>query len=366
MQVLNSSGTLNRLTVTGTTFGGMDTTFGSDALLIESSGTAVMNVTVNSNTFTSARGDHFQYSNTTAAQAGDVVFTNNTITNAHPAVVGGGGGIRVVGGNNTGQNGSITFNVSGNTMRGARGTAIAVNKLGGTGTYSGKIANNVVGVAGVQGSGSLEGSGIFVLSDGGGTYTASITGNTVRQYDNDGIFMQTGGSGVVGNGTMNVTVTGNTVTEPEPQAAGALATNGFHLNGGTTVGDTYQITLTLSGNTLVGSGQDTIPAGSTFGDFRLRQRQSTTVHLPGYAGGATNVAAVVTFIQGLNPGAETGVASTNSPPGGGFVSPLHSAPGGVEAAISPPPATTLTAAEVQPILAEAVRRWVATGLSEDQ
>jgi hypothetical protein len=131
--------------------------------------------------------------------------------------------------------------------------------------------------------------------------------------------MQTGGSGVIGSGTMNVTVTGNTVTEPETQAPGALATNGFHLNGGTTVGDTYQICLNLSGNTLAGSGQDTIPPGSTFGDFRLRQRQSTTVRLPGYAGGATDVAAVVTFLQGQNPGGESGVASANSPPGGGFV-----------------------------------------------
>jgi hypothetical protein len=319
MQVLNSSGTLNRLTVSGTTFGAMDTTFGSDALLVESSGTAVMNVTVDSNTFTSARGDQFQYSNTTAATAGDVVFTNNTITNTHPAVVGGGGGVRVVGGNNTGQNGNITFNVSSNSIQGARGTALAVNKLGGTGTYSGTIANNVIGATGVQGSGSLEGSGIFVLSDGGGTYTASITGNNVRQYDNDGIFMQTGGSGVIGSGAMNLTVTGNTVTEPETQVAGALATNGFHLNGGTTVGDTYQICLQLSGNTLAGSGQDTIPAGSTFGDFRLRQRQSTTVRLPGYAGGATDAAAAVTFVQGLNPGGESGVAAVNSPPGGGFV-----------------------------------------------
>ena len=315
MQVLNSSGTLNRLTISGTTFGAMSTATGSDALLIESSGTAVMNVTANTNTFTSARGDHFQYSNTTAAQAGDVVFTNNTITNAHPAVVGGGGGIRVVGGNNSGQNGNITFNVSGNSIQGARGTALAVNKLGGTGTYSGTIANNLVGATGIQGSGSLEGSGIFVLSDGGGTYTASITGNTVRQFDNDGIFMQTGGSGVIGTGAMNVTVTGNTVTEPETQVSGDLATNGFHLNGGTIGGDAYQICLNLSGNTLAGSGQDTIPGGSTFGDFRLRQRQSTTVRLPGYAGAATDTAAVVAFIQGQNPGGESGVAAFSS---GGF------------------------------------------------
>ena len=167
------------------------------------------------------------------------MFTNNTITNAHPAVVGGGGGIRR--GRREQQRRRTATSRS--TSRATRCEAPAArrspcNKLGGTGTYSGTIANNIVGATGVQGSGSLEGSGIFVLSDGGGTYTASITGNTVRQYDNDGIFMQTGGSGVIGSGTMNVTVTGNTVTEPETQVSGALATNGFHLNGGATVGDT--------------------------------------------------------------------------------------------------------------------------------
>ena len=63
-------------------------------------------------------------------------------------------------------------------------------------------------------SGSSEGSGIFVLTDGSGPYTAAITGNTVRQYGNFGIFFQTGGSGVIGSGNMKVTATGNTVTNP--------------------------------------------------------------------------------------------------------------------------------------------------------
>ena len=165
-------------------------------------------------------------------------------------------------------------------------------------------------MTGVSGSGSATGSGIFVLAGGTGTYTASITGNQVRQYGDHGIFAQADGAGVVGNAAMNLTVTGNTVTEPA--AGGGPATNGFHLFGGTTPGDTSQVCVALSGNTLAGSGQ----SGT---DFRLRQRQSATVRLPGYAGSATDAAAVVAFIQGQNPGAETGAANVQSPPGGGFV-----------------------------------------------
>ena len=149
-----------------------------------------------------------------------------------------------------------------------------------------------------------------MLAGGTGTYTASITGNQVRQYGDHGIFAQADGAGVAGNAAMNLTVTGNTVTEPA--AGGGPATNGFHLNAGTSPGDTSQVCVELSGNTLAGSGQ----SGT---DFRLRQRRTTTVRLPGYLGNATDEAAVVAFIQAQNPGAETGEANENMPPGGGFV-----------------------------------------------
>ncbi|MBP7675231.1 MAG: putative Ig domain-containing protein [Thermoanaerobaculia bacterium] len=312
--VVNTTGTLNRITVTGSTFGTMNAATGSDGLLIESLGTAVINATVQNNFFTAAVGDHFQYS-VNSSVTGDVVFTGNTISNSMTAVSGG-GGIRFVGGSNVGGiNAGMTFDVSNNTIRDSRGTAIAVNKLGGTGSYTGSIANNQVGVAAALNSGSAEGSGIFFLTDGGGTYVVSVTGNQVRQYGNYGIFMQTGGSGVVGNGNIRATVTGNTVSNPGNLV---FAKNGFQLNGGVSPGDTYSICLTLGGagalaNSFTGTGTD----GGT--DFRLRQRQSTTVRLPGYAGGATDTAAVVSFVQGNNGGSPTGSAAVSSPPGGGFL-----------------------------------------------
>ena len=63
---------------------------------------------------------------------------------------------------------------------------------------------------------------------------------------------------------------------------------------------------------ITGTGTD----GGT--DFRLRQRQSTTVFLPGYAGANNDDAAVVAFAQGNNGGTPTGSAANTVPTGGGF------------------------------------------------
>jgi len=52
---------------------------------------------------------------------------------------------------------------------------------------------------------------------------------------------------------------------------------------------------------------------------RLRQRQSTTLRLPGYAGAPTDTTAVQNFVVANNPsGGASAIASVNSPPGGGY------------------------------------------------
>jgi hypothetical protein len=288
---------------------------GDNALSIESLNSAVINTTVQNSFFTAALGTHInRVLNGTGAS--DTVITGNTISNTGVAAVSGGGAaIRVFGGNNTGINANATFNIANNTMRDSRGAALAVNKLGGMGVFNGTITVNTVGVAGVANSGSSEGSGIFTLTDGSGPYTATLTGNTSRQYGNFGIFVQTGGSGVIGNGDMKVTATGNTVANPGTLV---FAKNGAQLNGGVTPGDTYEVCLTLGGagalaNAITSTGTD----GGT--DFRLRQRQATTVYLPGYVGANSNDAAVVSFVQGNNGGTPTGSATNTVPTGGGFL-----------------------------------------------
>src|SRR6185295_11313871 len=242
LTVINTTGVLNRLTVTNTTFGAMSTATGDDAMAVEARNAAVMNVTVQNSFFTSARGDHFQLSLLNTATA-DLVFTGNTVTNNHPAVVSGGGGIRVTGGG-AGSNVTSTFDISNNAIRDSLGTALGVTKGAGSGTFTGTINGNTIGVPGIPDSGSVQGSGISVTHSESGSTSASITNNAVYQYGNFGIFLQTGGTAVVGSGSLKSVVTGNVVANPGTLA---FVKNGFHLNAGTLPGDTYQVCLTLGG-----------------------------------------------------------------------------------------------------------------------
>ena len=327
--VVNTSGTLNRITFNGTMFGANSTTDGSDGILVEGQNNAVVNTTVQNGTFTSTRGDHFQLNLTDTAST-DLVFTGNNITNAHPAVVSGGGGIRLTGGS-AGGNVTATYNFSNNIMRDSNGTAIGVTKGAGAGTFSGTINNNQIGVAATANSGSFAGSGISVITAEQGSSTVAITNNQVRQYNNFGIIVQAGGLPTVGSGSLNATVTGNTISNP---GTAIFAKNGFQLNSGTVPNDAFQVCLAFGGagalaNSLTGTGTD----GGT--DFRLRQRQSTTVRLPGYGGANNDDAAVVAFAQANNDpvSTPTGSATNTVPTGGGFV-------GGAACATPPAPAAS--------------------------
>lgn len=324
LRIANQSGTLDRLTISNSTFGGSSSAAAiqNDASVqIESTESALVNVTVQNSFFTSAAGNHFNRVLGGPA-ASDLVFTGNTISNVHPSVSSDGGGIRLAGGSDISAiNPSATFNISGNVLRDVTGNALEVSKSGGAGTFVGTIANNTIGVLGVDSSGSRSGSGIFAAGSGGGTFTASITGNTVRHYGLVGVLMQAGGSGVAGSGSVNFTATGNSISNPGP-----FAINGIRLNGGVSDGDAYQICLDFGGagalaNSIAGSG-----SAALGGDFRLRQRFGTTVRLPGYAGGSTDTSAVVAYGSGRNAPISTPTGSATVevqvPSGGGFVGGL--------------------------------------------
>lgn len=315
-RILNTTGTL-AITFSSTTFGPNNSSTGNDGLLIEPSGTAVINATIQNSTFTAAAGDLFQFNNlSNAGVTSSLVFTGNTLSNNHPAIATGGGGVTIGGGDN---GASLTFNISGNTFRDAVGTAVLIVKSTGGGTYSGTYANNAIGVLGVANSGSLEGSGIRIQNAGNGTVTIAATGNIIRQYNNDGMLFQ-GGAGLALVGNFNNTVTSNTV--------GPLGTNtvaaqgvGIRLNGGVITGDAYQICAQIGGaglsNILTNSGI----TGSD-SDYRVRQRFDTTVRLPGYGGGARDATAVVNFIDGNNTitaPAPGGTATVEPATGGGFI-----------------------------------------------
>ena len=315
-RVRNSSGTLNRITFDATTFGANNAATGNDALILEPSGTAVLNVTVQNCFFTSAAGDLFQL-NLLGSSVSDLVFTGNTLSNNHPAIATGGGGVTISGGDNTTPSGvTLTYNIANNTFRDANGHAVLIVKSTDPGTFTGTFTNNTIGVAGLANSGSVAGDGIKLQTAGLGTFSATVTNNQIRQYNNFGIEMVTGGGAIAMSGSFNAKVTGNTVSNP---GTGSLAMNGIHLNGGTVPGDTYAICVDIGGagalaNTINGSGAN----GGT--DVRLRQRQSTTVRLPGYGGANNDNTAVQTYLSGRNLTAPSALASNTVGSGGnGFI-----------------------------------------------
>jgi hypothetical protein len=386
-RVRSGAGSLNRITMTNDTFACLNTT--GDALKFETANSGVINATVQNSFITSAAGDQFNFIvNGTATD--DLVFTGNTLTNNNPLIATGGGGVTISGGDN---GGSLTYNIDNNTFRDAVGIAVLIVKSTGAGTYSGTFSNNTIGVQATTNSGSKEGDGMKLQNAGQGTFTIHITGNHIYQYNLYGIEMVTGGGATAQSGFFNATITGNTISNPGNNPGVDIDKNGVHLNAGTVPADTYSICLTLGGagalaNSITGSGAPAPVSGGGQIDFRLRQRQSTTVRLPGYGGAFNDTAAVIAFVKGNNGGTPTGAASVNS---NGFVGgaacPLLLAMGGIMSsqdmfplvhgfdfsalsymsATRPSPVSdSLTQAQLDSIVSASIQRWSATGLTAQQ
>jgi len=313
-RVVNTQGTLDRITFSSVTIGANSTTDGNDGVTLEARATATLNATVANSNFTSARGDLFQL-NLLGTSKSDLAFTGNTLSNNHPAIATGGGGVTISGGDNSGSGVTLTYNIANNTARDANGHAFLIVKSTDPGSFTGTFTNNTIGVPAVADSGSQAGSDLKLQNAGLGTVEAAITDNHLYQYNNFGIELLTGGSATPESGNLIVTVTGNTISNP---GTGGLPMDGIQLNAGTVPGDTYQICAMIGGsgalaNSITGSGANGGP------DFRLRQRQSTTVRLPGYGGANNDNAAVVAFVQGNNGGASGLASNTVATGGGGFI-----------------------------------------------
>jgi hypothetical protein len=283
--VTNTSGTLNRLTVSNSTIGLNNTSLGNEGILVEAKNSATANLTVTGTTFLGSRGDHIQ-TNALNSSSMDVVIQDNTFQNAHPSSLG--AGVTISGGG-TGASPTVTYNVSGTTVgsqtfRDAVVASITVNPVSGGGTYSGTIQNNAIGVSGQVGSGGAE--GIFVGVNGTATHTTLVNNNTVVQVDNFA------GIDVLANNasTMNATITNNTVDNLDPFAFVGINT----IVGGTGAGDTSSICADIRSNTL--------DAGDVFGfDIFIDQSSvSASYRFPGYVGVTSGGAALDAFLAGQN------------------------------------------------------------------
>ncbi len=283
--VINDTGTLDRMTVSGGTIGLNSTASGNDGISVESRLSSTLKLSVLGTTFTGARGDMVQC-NAVDNSTLDCVIRDNTFNNTHTNIVSGGGGVTISGGGAT-ANINLTYDVSGSTagaqtIRGPKGFAITANAVTGAGTMTGTIRNNHIGVPGVPGSGSSEGGGILAAAAGTVTHTVTIDGNRVRRIGLGG--GTASGVDIVANvdnpgglrPQMNATVTNNDVAELE-------GTGGFAGMNLTVAGNGTEngiLCVEVRNNEFDASG------GSTAGNavFLSQFNAASNYNFPGYTG----------------------------------------------------------------------------------
>ncbi|HYG74949.1 MAG TPA: hypothetical protein VEK08_08105, partial [Planctomycetota bacterium] len=328
--IVGNSGTTNlNMTWDGVTMQnwGAPTPNQGQGLKLDLRGSTVTTFTTQNSTLSNSYGSHFDVR---AMQASNLTINvrNNTITQTVVGVSGGANiAISALGDSSIPApfTGLLTYDISNNNIQGSSGTAIAVAlspgyllspnpHVQGNGDAQGKIINNTIGTAATANSGSAQGSGIAADSRGGtgSVHTVQIENNRIFQYNNYGISLTVGETN--SDSRFNVTVRRNTISNPGN--SGFLNMHGIHLNSGTTGTSADDVWIDLgtgagNSNSITGSGAN----GGT--DFRLRQRQLTTVLMPNYTGANNADASVVTYVQGLNGGTPTGAAVNNVAGGGG-------------------------------------------------
>jgi len=309
ISIVNSSGVLN-LTISNDIIKSNSDTAGDVGVLIEANTTANITTGITNNTFGRHGSDHIVLGLADSAVV-DSTISGNTLNGNYTGTplgnhpFGGGNGILV---HDSNFNGSFTYDILNNVIKGSRFNAIGVNKFSGTGTFSGTISDNTIGDALIADSGSSLTSGIVVTASGtGGSHTSLIDDNDIHQFNFVGIYLTVGQDGDLSvNSTyaaLNVTVSNNLIDTPDA----VNAQHGILLDSGFDIGDNNVSCVNILNNPVSNGGNEVLGGF----DIRVRQRQATRVNLPGYAGTAFDTTAVQTYLAGRNTLSSVSASANN-------------------------------------------------------
>ncbi|GKQ54999.1 S-layer family protein [Bradyrhizobium sp. Ce-3] len=378
LHVYNDGGqTLNRITVTGSTFATNSAAgnASNDAIGFEATG-GTFNATIQNSTVTSARGDMFQL-NLLGTVSSDLAMTGNNFSNTNQNIVSGGGGITIGGGGPT-NNITLTYDIANNIIKGAHGAALAVTK--GTGTdahFTGTIDGNTIGTQGVAGSGSTQGIGINVFQDGAGTSSTTITNNHISGAVGGIYTLNHNGAG----GAMTVVIQGNTIDTLDSANgfAGIYVQNGSATGAG---GDNNLLDATIGG---AGALKNTVDLGGNTGlalvagIFLEQEGVSKTglIGSPNYSGTPYNFGAVASYVASDNTVTGTGngavgtqaIGDPGQSAGGGYFGGAQfmvAVSGGVEATSPTAGETHLTQTELNSVISAAIAQWASAGATASQ
>ncbi len=277
---------------------------GNDALLYIGDNGSNTTLNVTGNRFHQSNGDHIQVGLNGSASAtvnigGPNAADGNTMT-ANLNTVLGSGITLSSGASGGGFSGTLNYLIQNNSINNANAAAINVN-LSATSTagalYTGSILNNLIGTAG---NAESAGFGITLTGNGSGTLEAIVNNNTIHEHEGDfALTIQARD----GNNTVAVSAANNTFRN----TTNTLGFGVIGVSAGATATDAVTVCVDLQNNDFAGQA----PSGGGGADFFIREGTGTnTLILPGYAGGATDNAAVTAFVQGQNTGTPTGFVSS--------------------------------------------------------
>ncbi|HEX2643814.1 MAG TPA: hypothetical protein VHU81_12545, partial [Thermoanaerobaculia bacterium] len=189
---------------------------------------------------------------------------------------------------------SLGFDISGNTFLGHTSHAIFVTP-GTTATniaqLEGTISSNSIG-NGTADSGSRDGYGIRLDIRGDVTATVAVTGNTIRNTDLEGIFVESrlDNDADAEVGHLDLTLRDNDAGQPDDNSAipfGAIYGTRVEAR------NTTVLCLDIAANDAESVG--------IFEDIRLRQRDTSTFRLERFTGNGAVDTSVEGFVTGENP-----------------------------------------------------------------
>jgi hypothetical protein len=232
-----------------------------------------------------------------------------------------------------GVTGSMDYTISNNTMWGSSGAFGAIWALtisggvnnNGSVHMTGTVNNNMIGKSGVTGSGcSTNCGGIGVLASSQGTFTATVTGNTVQETNSVGIGFENSLSSSTVSAIGHIT---NNTVGPADTTGSPLLQRAIFVKSGLSGGANTQFCIDLTGNTLTPAFGGGYPGNKNWGSggstgIRVdNQNNNAGGHfkLPGYGGAATDTAAVAAFVAGNNTMNSYTVSAATSGTSSGFI-----------------------------------------------
>lgn len=210
-----------------------------------------------------------------------------------------------------GDNSDVSLVATGNTLSStAAGDFVVVSLLGSAFdngfTFDARIESNTITVAN-----GLTADGISVFNAGGGAMRVGIKNNSIDYAGTQrAILVQTGQDGA---GSILAQIAGNAIDIKLDGTGNAVA--GILVQSGITspTGDGSSIDLNIGGaGALANTFTHSLGGTMAGGDIRVRQRNNGTINLSGYAGGPTDLAAAIAYLNSRNTVVSASTATADS------------------------------------------------------